>query len=140
MIQFHEDGLIPRNMGDGLPWIWVFGSNLSGIHGAGAARIARNNFDAAYGRGSGRTGEAYAIPTKDRKLTTLPLWAIKPYVDDFHEYVEQLQREPSKRQHRQFFVTRIGCGLAGYEDAEIAPMFAGMTGPLSFPEQWRKFL
>lgn len=98
--------------------IFVFGSNLAGAHGAGAALEAAQNFGAEYGVGVGATGRAYAIPTKDENIRTMALGDIKPYVDAFLEYARQ---NPSK----EFFVTAIGCGLAGYEPTDIAPMFAG---------------
>ena len=78
--------------------IFVFGSNLAGRHGKGAALDARIDWGAEYGVGVGRTGEAYAIPTKDHRLVTLPLDEIKPYVDDFIKYATEHPQE-------RFFVT-----------------------------------
>lgn len=77
-LAFHADNTIPK--GD---WIWVFGSNLKGRHGAGAAKIARVNFRAEYGVGQGRTGHAYAIPTKGERLEVLPLESIKASAAQF---------------------------------------------------------
>lgn len=96
--------------------IFVFGSNLAGIHGAGAARSALAMFGAVWGVGVGLQGRSYAIPTKDERIQTLPLNRIRPYVDQFLEFA---------RAHPEmnFQVTRIGCGLAGYTDSDIAPMF-----------------
>lgn len=92
--------------------IFVFGSNLEGFHGGGAARIARTCFGAVMGQGVGLQGQCYAIPTMQGGVET-----IKPYVDDFISFA---------RQHRElsFLVTRIGCGIAGFTDEEIAPLFA----------------
>ncbi|MCR5679159.1 MAG: hypothetical protein K6G08_02970 [Prevotella sp.] len=91
--------------------IFVFGSNLAGRHGGGAARMALNCFGAVWGQGVGLQGQSYAIPTMQGGVET-----IKPYVDEFVEYA---------RQHPEllFLVTRIGCGIAGFRDAEIAPLF-----------------
>jgi hypothetical protein len=97
--------------------IFVFGSNLAGAHGAGAALEAAKHFGAQYGVGVGRTGRAYAIPTKDVQIKTMQLVEIQAYVHDFLEYAKS---EPDLN----FFVTAIGCGLAGYEPSHIAPMFA----------------
>ena len=92
--------------------IFVFGSNLAGAHGGGAARMAYRRFGAVWGIGVGLTGRTYAIPTMQGGVDT-----IKPYVDQFIAFA---------REHRQlpFLVTRIGCGIAGFRDRDIAPLFA----------------
>ena len=92
--------------------IFVFGSNLAGYHGGGAARIARENFGAVWGQGVGLQGQSYAIPTMQGGVET-----IKPYVDEFIDFA---------RTHAQytFLVTRIACGIAGFRSSEIAPLFA----------------
>jgi len=92
--------------------IFVFGSNLDGMHGGGAARLAYNRFGAIWGQGVGLQGQSYAIPTMQGGVET-----IKPYVDEFIEFA---------RQHPEykFFVTQIGCGIAGFRVKEIAPLFA----------------
>lgn len=110
--------------------IFVFGSNLAGRHGKGAALYARQNHGAVYGVSVGTMGKSYAIPTKDEKLRTLPLETIKIYVDAF---VRHARLNPELT----FKVTRIGCGLAGYTDAQIAPMFAGSPGNCILPDGWR---
>lgn len=97
--------------------IFVFGSNLAGRHGKGAAQEAHRKHGAIYGNGHGRQGNSYAIPTKDEKLKTLPLDKIKEYVDIFLDYA-------LVHPELLFKVTAIGCGLAGYKPEEIAPMFA----------------
>lgn len=122
--RFHPDNTLPK---DG--WVFVFGSNLGGRHGKGAAKVAHINFGAEYGVGQGRTGNAYAIPTKAKNLDTLPLDSIKTSVAEFISYAQAHQNE-------LFFVTRIGCVLAGYEDHEIAPLFAKAPMNCSFPEPW----
>lgn len=91
--------------------VFVFGSNLGGHHGGGAARVALNKFGAIYGQGVGLQGQSYAIPTMQGGVET-----IQPYVDDFIKFAEN-------NQHLFFFVTRIGCGIAGFRDEQIAPLF-----------------
>lgn len=127
MYTFHKDGTLPQN-GE----IWVFGSNLAGIHGAGAARVARDQFGAPLGAGMGLMGNAYAIPTKNKQIETLSLEVINFFIDQFIQYTYQF------RGH--YFVTRIGCGLAGYTDAQIAPLFREATVNCSFAEEWRPYL
>lgn len=110
--------------------IFVFGSNLSGFHGAGAADFAVKNHGAIWGRGVGMQGNSYAIPTKDENIRTLPLPRIKIYVSEFLVFA-------TKNPGLQFNVTRIGCGLAGYTDTDIAPMFEGAPENCTLPEGWR---
>lgn len=97
--------------------VFVFGSNLAGRHGKGAALEARQKWGAVYGVGVGRTGNAYAIPTKDEQLRTLSLGEIANHVAEFRAHARKFP-------HDSFLVTAIGCGLAGYEPSQIAPMFA----------------
>ena len=91
--------------------VFVFGSNLEGMHGGGAARVARNHFGAIMGQGFGLQGKSYAIPTMQGGVET-----IKPYVDEFVEFA-------SGHKDMLFYVTRIGCGIAGFKEADIAPLF-----------------
>ena len=95
--------------------IFIFGSNLSGRHGAGAAKKALE-FGAVMGKGVGFKGRTYAIPTKDENIRTIPIEAIEPYVKQFIDYA-------SKNQHLTFLVSKIGCGLTGYSPEDIAPLF-----------------
>lgn len=111
--------------------IFVFGSNLAGRHGAGAALFAKRNYGAEYGTGVGRTGDSFAIPTKDEYIRTLPLSTIKLYVDKFLAYAKA-------NPDLTFLVTRIGCGLAGYLDKDISPMFQGAPENCLLPEGWRR--
>lgn len=113
--------------------IFVFGSNEAGRHGKGAALYARRHHGAKYGVGVGRTGDAYAIPTKDRELITLPLERIAVYVTQFLAYA-------AEHPELTFEVTPIGTGLAGYRHEDIAPMFAGAPRNCRLPEQWRPLL
>jgi hypothetical protein len=107
--------------------VFVFGSNESGIHGAGAAKLAYNKFGAEWGNGVGMQGQSYAIPTKDFDIRTLSLDIIKHYVDEF---METAKYNPSIN----FLVTQIGCGLAGYSPKEIAPLFRGHTDNIILPQ------
>ena len=122
-----------RHSGDYADAIFVFGSNLAGRHGAGAALYAHDVYEAAYGVGVGRTGQAYAIPTKDEHIQTLSLERIAVYVSAFLRYASQHPEE-------SFFVTRIGCGLAGYTDKDIAPFFRGAPANCIFDIKWKDFL
>lgn len=103
--------------------VFVFGSNLQGHHGGGAAAFAMRHFGAKWGVGVGMQGQAYAIPTMHGGPE-----AIKPYVDQFVEYAKE---HPDKR----FLVTKIGCGVAGFRPDEIAPLFVGCLalGNVSLP-------
>lgn len=96
--------------------VFVFGSNLAGAHGGGAARLAYNRFGAVWGQGVGMQGRCYAIPTMQGGVET-----IRPYVDEFVRFA-RCHRE------RVFLVTRIGCGIAGFSDEEIAPLFSEAIG------------
>lgn len=91
--------------------VFVFGSNLQGMHAGGAAAAAWRFFGAVMGRGVGLQGHSYAIPTMQGGVET-----IAPYVDEFIDFA---------RQHGDlyFYVTRIGCGIAGFSDEQIAPLF-----------------
>lgn len=112
--------------------IFVFGSNLAGIHGAGAALEALRNHGAQYHVGVGRTGNAYAIPTKNRQILSLSRVEIEPYVQDFITYAKATPEE-------EFFITRIGCGLAGFKDFQIAPMFRKASSNCILPIEWRVY-
>lgn len=113
--------------------IFVFGSNEAGIHGAGAARYALDQHGARWKRGFGHFGNSYAIPTKDQRIETLPFEKVKSYVKAFLEYAESKPR-------LTFQVTRIGCGLAGFTDQQIAPLFKGAPSNCQFDEAWKPIL
>ena len=106
--------------------IFVFGSNLAGMHGGGAARIARLHFGAVMGKGVGLQGQSYAIPTMQGGVET-----IRPYVEDFIAYAKH-------HQELHFLVTPIGCGIAGFEAEDIAPLFesAKEMKNISLPESF----
>ena len=106
--------------------IFVFGSNLKGMHGGGAAYIAYRKFGAIMGQGVGLQGQSYAIPTMQGGVET-----IRPYVDEFIEFAKQ-------HPELTFLVTRIGCGIAGFTDEEIAPLFEAAHGVenVVLPPNW----
>lgn len=112
--------------------IFVFGSNLAGRHGKGAALYARQKCGAIYGKGEGIQGRSYAIPTKDANLKTLSLDAITNHITYFIEFA-------LSRPDLTFRITPIGCGLAGYRREQIKPIFEGW-GPLPrncfFSPEW----
>lgn len=113
--------------------VFVFGSNLAGRHGKGAALYAKLVHGAAYGKGRGFHGNSYAIPTKDRNIQTLPLEAIEAYVKEFLEFAHS-------NSEMIFKVTAIGTGLAGYKHKDIAPMFKGAPENCVMPEEWKSYL
>ena len=110
--------------------VFVFGSNLAGMHGGGAAYVAFRQFGAVMGCGVGLRGQSYAIPTMQGGVET-----IKPHVDDFIAFAKA---------HPElfFYVTRIGCGIAGFRDREIAPLFAEAIGVenICLPESFVKVI
>lgn len=112
--------------------IFVFGSNEAGIHGAGAAQAAYKKHGARWAKGYGHYGDSWAIPTKDSQLRTLPLATIQAYVTGFLAYA-------AGHPELTFQVTRIGCGLAGLRDQDIAPMFDGATKNCEFDMVWATY-
>ena len=106
--------------------IFVFGSNLQGMHGGGAAYIAYRKFGAIMGQGVGLQGQSYGIPTMQGGVET-----IRPYVNEFIEFAKA-------HQELTFLVTRIGCGIAGFTDEEISPLFeqARDVENIVLPEGW----
>lgn len=110
--------------------IFVFGSNLAGAHGGGAARVAMNRFGAIWGQGVGLQGQSYAIPTMQGGVET-----IKPFVDEFIAFAKA-------HPEYTFLVTPIGCGIAGFTADQIAPLFypAMDVQNILLPEEFvRKF-
>lgn len=95
--------------------IFVFGSNLGGRHGKGAAKHALK-FGAILGCGWGEYGQTFAIPTKTADLKILKISSIEFYVDMFLKIAEA-------RPENNYLVTKIGCGLSNYKTEEIAPLF-----------------
>ena len=107
--------------------VFVFGSNLKGIHGKGAALVAKQYYGAIDGIGYGRMGRCFAIPTKMSPYVRLDLKIIQHYVNCFLDYL-LLDTGDSI-----FHITPIGCGLASYEPIDIAPLFEDIVNyPSSF--------
>jgi hypothetical protein len=127
--QYHQDGT-PAPEGT----IFVFGSNDAGFHGAGAAKRALDYYGAKMGPegANGLHGQSYAIPTKDQWIQTKDFEAIKSSIRDFVQFTKG-------RKDLKFFVTRVGCGLAGLENENVAPIFEGAIN-CSFAEEWKDFL
>jgi hypothetical protein len=134
----HKDGTQPTKP----KAIFVFGSNTQGQHWGGAARAAADYYGAKWGKAVGLTGQAYAIPTievdldKDKTETarrTLSLSEIKHHVDGFNKFAKA---HPDK----EFFVTRIGCAIAGHKDDDIGPLFAPALPNCDYPDTWEKYL
>lgn len=113
--------------------IFVFGSNTAGRHGAGAARHAAEFYGAKEKVGEGLTGECYALPTKDNKIKTLSLDKIK---DSVNRFLDVARENPDK----QFMVTRVGCGLAGYKNQQIAELFKDAPENCILPGVWQDIL
>lgn len=109
---------------------FTFGSNEAGIHGAGAAKHAYEKHGARWGFSYGHMGNSFAIPTKDELIEPLPLHRIQMYVGGFLAFAAG---------HRKlnFQVTRIGCGLAGFTDEQIAPFFIGAPTNCFFDDKWK---
>ena len=115
--------------------IMVFGSNFSGIHGAGAAKYARLHHGAIMGQGIGLQGSSYALPTKGVNISFMPLEEIGWHVNAFIEFAQS-------RPDLTFRVTRVGCGLAGFTDEDIAPLFkeALPLKNIRLPKGWRHLI
>jgi hypothetical protein len=113
--------------------IFCFGSNLSGIHGAGAARYALDNHGAIWGQGEGLQGDSYALPTKGFNITFISLKDVKYYVDQFIRCAEM-------HPELKFKVTRVGCFLAGFTDVDIAPLFENAPRNCFFDTKWEPYL
>lgn len=113
--------------------IFVFGSNLAGIHGAGSARKAKEKYGAIQFQGEGLQGDSYAIPTKDERLKTLSLTDIEHYVNRFIKFAE-LHNDWT------FRCVAIGCGLAGYKPEQVAPFFRYCPENVHLPTDFIKVL
>lgn len=113
--------------------IFVFGSNLAGRHGRGAALTAVQRYGAIYGKGEGIQGRSYALPTKDRAIRTLPLERIEHHVERFLEFARQSQ-------DLKFLLTPAGTGLAGYTTAQMAPLFVHVPHNVVVPSTWARII
>jgi hypothetical protein len=113
--------------------VFVFGSNLAGRHGKGAALWARQHRGAVYGVGEGRQGNSYAIPTKGYRLEVLPL-------DEIQRHVHRFILHAMMTSVDTFQLTPIGCGLAGYKPEQIAPMFRDAPFNVLMPDEFKAVL
>lgn len=129
-ITTHEDGTSPDWRDPNV--VFVFGSNTNGAHRGGAARAAYEWFGAEWGKVEGPSGQTYAISTISYD-PEIPEQEIEPQIVRFLHYVDA---NPDK----QFFLTRIGCGIAGYDDEDIAPLFAEIRENISYPEIWAEII
>jgi hypothetical protein len=109
--------------------IFVFGSNLAGRHGKGAALYARQHFGAIYGQGEGLQGQSYAIPTKDEKLRVRGLSEIASSIRTFIDFA-------NNNPELEFLITPVGCGLAGFEQSTIKPLFGELPVNCTFSKEW----
>ena len=117
--------------------VFVFGSNLAGIHGAGAAATAHFQFGAVYGQGVGFTGKAYAVPTKDYRLRVLPLQVIEQHIEEFVRWT--ITESKNSQEPAWYFVTAVGTGLSRYQHKDIAPFFKECVN-CWFPTTWIPYL
>lgn len=132
MLDFETEETTPPMFESADNQVFVFGSNKLGMHGAGAAKHAWRFWGAVYGCGEGMRGRSYAIPTKKTPYVRLTLAQVAEGVGRFVEFA---------RQHPEFkfILTRVGCGLAGFSDDEIAPLFRGLPDNVDIPEGWKRF-
>ena len=128
--QYHDESII-KNLAEDT--VFVFGSNMAGTHQGGAAKIALNHFGATKGVGRGWAGQSFAIPTMNEHLQQMPLSQIQHYVEDFKIYTKNHPKT-------KYFITAVGCGVAGYKVEEIAPMFKGISHNVIFPVSFRPFV
>lgn len=113
--------------------VLVFGSNLRGVHGAGAAAWVSAQCGARPVVGEGHTGNGYALPTCSRPGVPLTLDQIACSARRFIEYA-------ITHTETKFFLTRVGCGIAGFKDSEIAPLFAKVPSNVRTPPEWDPYL
>ena|SRR5690606_14446525 len=110
--------------------VFVFGSNRAGRHGRGAAKFALDYCGAQYGNPFGPQGQSFAIPTKSENFRTLSL-------DEIEQYVRQFLYFAKQRQDLTFYITEIGCGLAGLQPIQIAPMFSDAPDNCILPDRFK---
>lgn len=128
--KYHIDGTLPEN-----DEVWVFGSNIKGLHIGGAALKALD-YGAKMHHGMGYVGNTFAIPTvaiEEDKWFTRNIRLIAPFINEFIRFT---YNNPDK----SFFITSIGCGIAGFNPSEIAPFFKGCNTNVSFPDTWKEYL
>lgn len=109
--------------------VFVFGSNLGGKHAGGAARHAFDNLGAVWGQGEGLQGQSYALPTMSAEFQPLPLGVIRGHVATFIGFARA-------NSEMRFQVTAVGCGIAGFNPRDIAPMFADAPDNCAMPPEF----
>lgn len=129
---YHTDGTLPKDNE-----YFVFGSNTSGVHGIGGAKVARFLFNAKMGESEGITGHSYAIPTRKylhnaKNFVTLEIEIVRKNIKTFCEFTKE-------KPDWKWWVTRVGCGYAGFNNSQIAPCFKEAIN-CSFPIDWQTFL
>lgn len=112
--------------------IFVFGSNLEGVHGKGAALVALQ-YGAVFGQGEGLQGDTYALPTKHTPYQSFSLEEVSNHVETFLEHAKA-------HPENNYFVSRVGCGLAGFTDAQICPLFADAPRNCIFSQTWLQYM
>lgn len=128
--QYHDESIVTELPED---TVFVFGSNMAGQHGSGAARVASQHFGAVEGVGRGWAGQSFAIPTLNEHIQQMPLSQIEHYVEDFKVYAKNHPK-------MKYFVTALGCGIAGYKVSEIAPLFKGIHHNVIFLNRLNRML
>ncbi|CAG69334.1 conserved hypothetical protein [Acinetobacter baylyi ADP1] len=128
--QYHDESIVTELPED---TVFVFGSNMAGQHTHGAARVAYQHFGAVTGVGRGWAGQSFAIPTLNEHEQQMPLSQIEHYIDDFKIYA-------ANHVKMKYFLTALGCGIAGYKVSEIAPLFKGIQNNVIFPESFKPYI
>lgn len=113
--------------------IFVFGSNRLGIHKRGAAKDALNRYGAILGQGEGIQGQSYALPTKSTPWKSLTVDEIREHANTFVKYAKSHGDD-------EFLLTRVGCGLAGFTDEQMAPLFADSPVNVTIPIEWKGYI
>jgi len=114
--------------------VFVFGSNLNGNHAGGAAKLALDKFGAVEGIGEGLRGNSYAFPTLDKDMKQIPL-------KDWEEHIKKLIKTANDNTRKIFFVTKLGCGIAGFNEEDVAKLFRkrnDISANIILPKGWRK--
>lgn len=109
--------------------VFVFGSNLAGRHAAGAAKVAHDHFGAVYGVGEGLIGQSYALPTLDKKLQ-------QRNDEQLTMSVRKLWKCAKENPDKVFLLTKVGCGIAGYDEEYMADKFKDAPGNIIKPKGW----
>ena len=123
MAKYNEMGLI-EELDDG--GAFVFGNNGAGAHMGGTVAMAVAKFGGIYGQAVGLQGQSYALNTTDGCEVTAE--QVARFIEFAREYLELT-----------FYVTEIGCGIAGYSPEEVAPLFKDAPKNVVLPEAFSKF-